>query len=212
MDKDVIPYVVEDMAPADVPEVTALEQIAFSLPWSARAFEYEVRSNPMAHFLVLRPRQPHATAQEARGLFAGFRGNTKRSACGLVGYGGLWLVVDEAHICTLAVHPNWRGRGLGELLLVGLLERAMALSAAVATLEVRVSNFVAQRLYGKYGFVQVGLRKQYYADNHEDALIMTTNLLSSPAYQGPFQTLKASLMQRLAKEGNQAEERIATRA
>jgi ribosomal-protein-alanine N-acetyltransferase len=186
-----IPYVVENMAFADVPAVVALENIAFSLPWSIHAFEYEVRNNPMAHFLVVRRRAPVANGDTPPE-------EASRSLHPILGYGGLWLIVDEGHVCTLAVHPDWRGHGLGALLLSGLIEHCMTLGAAVATLEVRRSNLVAQSLYEKYGFAKVGLRKAYYADNHEDALIMTTDLLSSPAYQERLRALQVELLRRLA--------------
>jgi ribosomal-protein-alanine N-acetyltransferase len=185
------------MTLADVPAVAALEQVAFTLPWSAHAFEYEVRNNPMAHFFVLRPREFNASVVGADGQMAAGRLGMQLSRP-VLGYGGLWLIVDEGHICTLAVHPAWRGRGLGELLLVGLLECAIALNATVATLEVRASNVVAQNLYRKYGFVRVGLRKGYYADNNEDAVIMTTDLITSTVYRRRLHTLKAALLQRLA--------------
>lgn len=200
LENHTIPYVLQDMTAADVPEVAALEQVSFSLPWSDRAFDHEVRHNPMAHFLVLRARGAKLNRWPARNAPWWVRRTGSDALDKLVGYGGLWLIVDEGHICTLAVHPDWRGRGLGETLLVGLIERATALGAAVATLEVRLSNGVAQSLYDKYGFARVGLRKGYYADTHEDALIMTTGMLSSVAYQGRFRVLKGALMQKLAAQ------------
>jgi ribosomal-protein-alanine N-acetyltransferase len=189
MERPPIPYVVEDMSIADVKEVTALEKLVFPLPWSALAFEYELRHNPMAYFAVVRPRMPHHDGEESPRV---------------LGYAGFWLIVDEAHICTLGVHPDWRGRGLGELLLAHLIERAAEREAAVATLEVRASNLVAQNMYRKYGFVPTGLRKRYYSDNNEDALIMTTDVISSVSYQQRFQTLKASLWHRLAQGQQEA--------
>lgn len=192
-----IHYFLRDMTAADVPEVAALEQVCFSLPWSARAFDHEVRHNPMAHFLVLRARGAGQQREPAPRAPSGARCTASTAAGVLIGYGGLWLILDEGHICTLAVHPDWRGRGLGEMLLAGLIERATALGAAVATLEVRLSNQVAQSLYEKYAFARVGVRKGYYSDTHEDAVIMTTGILSSPAYQQRSQALKAALTQRL---------------
>jgi ribosomal-protein-alanine N-acetyltransferase len=107
------------------------------------------------------------------------------------------MIVDEAHISTLAVHPKWRGRGLGELLLVALMEAAMLRGAAVATLEVRVSNEVAQGLYRKHAFVQVGRRKGYYTDNREDALIMTTPRLDEARFTARYAARKERLRERL---------------
>ena len=91
----------------------------------------------------------------------------------MVGYAGFWLIVDEAHIGTIAVHPLWRQRGLGEKLLVTLLRQARELGAVLATLEVRPGNQAAQRLYRRHGFAEVGQRKRYYQDNGEDALLLT---------------------------------------
>jgi len=195
-----IPYVVDKMTLADVPAVAALEQVVFSLPWSVHAFEYELQYNPMAHFLVVRPREPGAIQEKAVSLPRRILRRPRQELAFhvVLGYGGFWLVLDEAHICTLAVHPDWRGRGLGEFLLAHLIDRAMQLNAMVMTLEVRASNLVAQNLYRKYGFVSTGLRKEYYSDNHEDALIMTTDLISLAAFQERFQALKASLWQKLA--------------
>ncbi len=116
----------------------------------------------------------------------------------ILGYSGFWLMVGEAHISTIAVQPNWRRRGIGELLLVAMLDRAMELEAEMATLEVRVSNVTAQNLYRKYGFRQVGLRRRYYRDSGEDALIMSTERLTSAAFQSHFQQLKRALREKLA--------------
>ncbi len=194
------PYSLQDMTAVDVPEVALLEQVCFSLPWSARAFDHEVRHNPMAHFLVLRARSAGQEREPTCRAALGAKRTASATPGVLVGYGGLWLIVDEGHICTLAVRPDWRGRGLGEMLLAGLIERATALGAAVATLEVRLSNQVAQSLYEKYGFARVGVRKGYYSDTHEDAIIMTTGILPSAAYQQRFQALKAALTQRLTSQ------------
>jgi ribosomal-protein-alanine N-acetyltransferase len=202
MDNHQIPYIVERMTLADVPEVGALERQVFTLPWSNHAFEYELRYNPMAYFVVLRRHEPRASGGEKHSLPAGILGRlvSKPARQPARGYGGFWFIVDEAHICTLAVHPEWRGQGLGELLLVHIIDHATVLNAAVATLEVRTSNLVAQRLYHKYGFDVVGLRKGYYSDNHEDALIMTTAPLVSASYRTRFQALRSCLQERLSAQ------------
>jgi ribosomal-protein-alanine N-acetyltransferase len=195
-----IPYTVETMRVADASAVAALERLVFPVPWPARAFEYELRHNPMSYFVVVRPRrsgpsQNHSSQQPAdNGLPEG----TPHPS--ILGYGGFWFIVDEAHICTLAVHPDWRGRGLGELLLVRLIDRATQIGAAVVTLEVRASNSTAQTMYRKYGLVQTGLRKGYYSDNREDAIIMTTDLISSAGFQRRLQELKASLWAKLSSQ------------
>ena len=146
------------MGAGDVAQVTALDAAAFTLPWPRQAFEAQLKANPAAHFFVLRPlAEPHA----------------------LWGSAGYWLVVGEAHIATLAVDPQQRNRGLGKLLLQAMLTDAHAHGGCSATLEVRESNMVAQHLYARFGFVLVGRRKNYYADNHEDALLMTASSLGS---------------------------------
>ena len=108
-------------------------------------------------------------------------------------------MVGEAHISTIAMQPNWRRRGIGELLLAAMLDRATELEADMATLEVRVSNVTAQNLYHKYGFRQVGLRPRYYRDSNEDALIMSTERLTSANFQSHFQQLKRALWGRLTR-------------
>jgi ribosomal-protein-alanine N-acetyltransferase len=111
----------------------------------------------------------------------------------IVGYGGMWLMVDEAHITTFAVHPAWRRQRIGERLLLAFLDLAVARQAHEATLEVRLSNLPARRLYEKYGFRPVGLRPRYYSDDNEDALIMTTEPLAEPRMRERLQRLRAEL-------------------
>src|SRR5207248_2751137 len=100
----------------------------------------------------------------------------------IIGYAGMWIMVDEAHITTIAIRTAWRGRGLGELLLAALIEEASQLRAQRVTLEVRVTNETAQKLYRKYGFRQQGVRPRYYSDNSEDAYIMTTDDVQNSLY------------------------------
>ena len=99
----------------------------------------------------------------------------------VIGYGGLWLMVDEAHVTSIAVHPDFRGKGLGELLMLALMEVSIRLDARFVTLEVRVSNAVARALYEKLGFRQAGIRPRYYTDNNEDAVVMWSEELRQPA-------------------------------
>jgi ribosomal-protein-alanine acetyltransferase len=108
----------------------------------------------------------------------------------LAGMAGIWMMVDEAHIVTIAVRKNRQNLGLGEWLLINIIELAGQLRAKYVTLEVRVSNKTAQALYEKYGFTIAGTRRKYYTDNGEDALIMTTCELDSPAYRSTLQDLK----------------------
>jgi len=195
MDYTDLPYIVEPMRLADIKEVMEIERVSFPTPWSARAYRHELTENDLSHYFVVRQRR---TQESAPGLLS----RVRRSLGGgarppILGYGGFWMMAGEAHISTIAVQPSWRRRGLGELLLAAMLDRAIELGAEIATLEVRVSNIVAQNLYRKYGFEQVGLRRRYYSDRGEDALIMTTERLTSVAFQGRFQRLKQALCEKL---------------
>ncbi|HEY8395030.1 MAG TPA: ribosomal protein S18-alanine N-acetyltransferase [Thermaerobacter sp.] len=149
------------MTPGDVPLVLAIERRSFPTPWSERAFVSELRDNLYADYIVAR-----------------FEGR-------LVGYAGMWCILDEAHVTTIAVDPDFRGRGIGDRLLTALEERALRQGCRRMTLEVRVSNHVAQRLYKRHGFRACGLRPGYYTDNGEDAIVMWRDRLDPP---GPVVT------------------------
>jgi ribosomal-protein-alanine N-acetyltransferase len=204
----------------DVAEVMAIERESFSHPWPGSAYRRELQENRMAHYLVLRcsPEASQPVAQGAaeavarRGLPATLLRLTGRllgndvptppSHITLAGYAGLWLMVDEAHITTIAVRPQFRRRGFGELLLVSLAEVAIDIGARWLTLEVRVSNEIAQKLYRKYGFHPAGVRQKYYSDNQEDALIMWTEELKSDAFQKIYHEQKEILLARLRANGD----------
>lgn len=117
----------------------------------------------------------------------------------VLGFVGVWMAVEEAHLVTIAVHPQYRGRGLGELLLIGALDLAAGLRASTVFLEVRLSNDVAKRLYDKYGFVLSRIRKAYYSDNGEDALEMAVDGINKPQYQARLDRLKKQLAERMAE-------------
>ena len=201
-------YRVERMTPQDVPTVMEIEMEAFSAPWSARAYDYELHYNEMAHYYVVQPNEelmvPVAVERQSlwKRILTRERATTELTllAKPIVGYGGFWMMVDEAHISTLATHIDWRQRGIGELLLVALIDGAVQVGARWVTLEVRVSNIRAQALYRKYGFDVTGMRKHYYSDNNEDALIMTTPLCTSIDYQQRVQELKSDVWKRLARQ------------
>ena len=170
------------MTLADIPDVHAIERASFPVPWPDYAFRQELVANRMARYLVVR------AGSEA------------------VAYAGVWLMVDEAHITTFAVLPEWRRQGIGERLLLAVLALAAELRAEVATLEVRLSNLPARRLYEKFGFRPVGLRPRYYSDNNEDALIMTSDPLDSPAMQDRLARLRAELDAAPAPNGPDGED------
>jgi len=165
----VAPVEIADMTLSDVDAVQAVEQASFPVPWPANAFRHELTQNRNARYVVA------------------------RSGERIVGYGGLWLMVDEAHITTFAVHPDNRRQRIGERLLQRLFEVAAAMSAEWLTLEVRASNLGAQRLYEKYGFRRAGVRRRYYSDNNEDALIMWTERLGDRAVRERLATLRKEL-------------------
>ena len=160
---------VEPMTLDDLAAVARIERASFSVPWPDDAYRSELRTNRLASYLVVR------ISDE------------------IVAYGGIWLMVDEAHITTFAVHPAWRRQGIGERLLLALLDVAIDRRAREATLEVRLSNLAARRLYEKYGFRPAGLRPRYYSDDGEDALIMTTEPLDGPAMRGRLARLREAL-------------------
>ena len=122
-----------------------------------------------------------------------------RSSYPIVGYAGLWLMVDEGHVTTIGVHPDHRGRGVGELLFLGLVDAAENMRAFRMTLEVRVSNYSAQALYRKYGFENAGVRKRYYSDNGEDAYIMWSEPVNSPQFKSRVVKLRAELVDRMRR-------------
>ena len=194
---DRLPYLVEPMTLADIDQVMQIEQVAFSAPWSARAYRYEITENDHSTMLVVRPAGAGLRARPQEPWMHLARHLRLVRPGPVLGYAGFWLLVDEAHICTIAVHLDWQGRGLGELLLIALLDRSMELGASVATLEVRVSNQVAQDLYHKYGFEIVSRRKRYYTNNNEDAYIMTTLPFATPEFQMNLSHRRARLYARL---------------
>lgn len=129
-------------------QVLEIEERSFPSPWSYNAFAYEILQNRLASYIV-------ALAGEK-----------------VVGYAGMWVILDEAHVTNVAVHPAWRRMGLGRALMQELMRRAGLCGATRLTLEVRPSNTAARRLYAALGFEEVGVRKKYYVDSNEDAIIM----------------------------------------
>jgi len=164
-----VKVLIEPMRLEDLEAVHRIELASFSSPWPPNAYRSELETNRLASYLVAR-----------------IDGE-------IVAYGGMWLMVDEAHITTFAVHPAWRRQRIGERLLLAFLDVASARQAREATLEVRLSNISARRLYEKYGFRPVGLRPRYYSDDGEDALIMTTEPIRESPYRDRIDRLRAAL-------------------
>ena len=197
----------------DIPQVIEIEKEAFSPGWIGTPFRRELNSR-YCRFLVAY----HAPAPEDQpaslslaepgpadasmwtkmltGVRTALRRGSDTDPDDLAGYVGIWLQGDQAHITEIAVREELRGRGIGELLIIGTLRVAYEQGLDEVTLEARVSNFVAQRLYDKYGFNEVGIRKNYYADNREDAVIMTTDPINTGAYRQKFAELQERFLER----------------
>ena len=185
-------YVVEPMTLEDIEQVMAIEQVAFTAPWSARAYRYEITENDHSTMLVIRAGPGRWGKLALIGSLVGMGPATR-----VLGYAGCWHLVDEIHVSTIAIHPEWRGQGLAELLLHSLLVRGAHLDARRATLEVRVSNAAARGLYLKYGFEVVSLQKRYYVDNNEDAYIMATPPFEDARFQQNLRRRRMELRRRL---------------
>jgi ribosomal-protein-alanine N-acetyltransferase len=145
-------FVFRSMTEEDIDQILEIEHASFTLPWSRDAFYNEVHHNKFAVYIVI----------EVEGK--------------IIGYCGAWIVIDEAHITNVAILPEYRGRKLGEALMEKIISVARSMGARSMTLEVRVTNNIAQSLYRKLGFQNGGIRKNYYSDNQEDALVMWVNL------------------------------------
>ena len=163
------PIVIDEMKLDDIDAVQEVERASFPVPWPANAFRHELTQNKNAHYII---------AKEGDHV---------------VGYAGLWLSLDEAHVTTFAVLPDYRRRKIGERMLLSLFDRAEKLGAEWLTLEVRASNLPAQRLYEKYGFRPAGIRRRYYSDNNEDAIIMWTDRLRDRGVRDRIAKLRQSL-------------------
>ena len=214
-------FIIEQMRAEHIPAITTIDRAVYPIPWPAHSYRSELH-NRSAYYVVAcrvdaeahveRPAEVVAGAPpgQAPGLLSRLsrllRPGTMLTPSEevelqrVVGYAGLWLMVNEAHITTIAVAPEYQGRGLGEFLLLALIDRALEINALCLTLEVRVSNHVAQTLYRKYTFRETGLRKRYYSDNGEDAHIMTTEDLDTPHFQEVLARNRRALGERLAQD------------
>ncbi len=164
-------FSIRPMAASDIAAVTRIERASFSTVWPSDAFYNELSTNKLAHYFV--------------GLFDDR----------IIAYGGVWVIVEDSHVTTLAVDPQYRGRRYGEVLLLRLIDEAIERGAGWMTLEVRESNAVAQQLYRKYGFTTVTMRAGYYSDDNESALIMWAGSLRSELYRNRLRVLRARVEQ-----------------
>ncbi|OGO17226.1 MAG: ribosomal-protein-alanine N-acetyltransferase, partial [Chloroflexi bacterium RBG_16_50_11] len=180
-------YTIRPMTREDLGQVNKIDIEAFPAQWPPANYRQELQ-NKLAHYIIavddsktveappVKPRHGLAGLVSRLVPWAKRSGNGRapKSQSLIVGFSGIWIMVDEAHITNIAVRRQYQGKGIGELLLIATIDLARELKASVMTLEVRQSNTIAQNLYGKYGFKQVGVRRAYYLDNREDAIIMST--------------------------------------
>ncbi|MBV8364192.1 MAG: ribosomal protein S18-alanine N-acetyltransferase [Candidatus Eremiobacteraeota bacterium] len=160
---------ISEMVLEDIPDVMRIETLCFPTTWPQNAFYNEVEENKLAHY------------------FVGRLGNR------IVAYGGIWVILEDSHVTTIAVHPEFRSRKYGEQLFLRLLDEAIERGASWITLEVRESNAVAQNLYRKYGFTVVSSRHAYYSDNRENALVMWAGNVKGPLYRNRLRALRATV-------------------
>jgi len=196
------------MRSEDIAQVTEIDQEAFPTMWPPLNYRSEL-NNRLAHYIVAfdeekRIEEPDIEAAPEKrrfGLASWVRrlfnhdrlsGNepTPSAREYVIGFAGFWIMADEAHITNIAARKIHQRQGIGELLLIALMDLAMKLNARAITLEVRASNIAAQSLYSKYGFIQVGLRRGYYTDDREDGVLMSIEDITSPAFQACFQQLR----------------------
>ena len=202
---------------ADIPQVMEVERESFPSMWPPTAYKRELQQNRLAHYIVVvehRPTQGPPAAEEPQprqgGPVGRLLGELRQILGGddgrlpppeereelVLGFVGVWLLPDEAHIVTIAVRDSHRRQGIGEFLLIAAVELAQRAGQPLLTLECRVSNEPALALYEKYGFQQLGLRPRYYSDNHEDAVILTTSSVLSQKYRAALEQLKREHRQR----------------
>lgn len=221
-----LPYSIEPMRLSDVSEVEVIERQSFSSPWSRRSYEYDLTQNALARYIVVRERPEGGGGEGAEAItpavpswIGRLRAALRSLAYSLgivpspapagdpeaesgpqppiLGFAGLWLAVEEAHLVTIAVRPELRRRGLGELLLVSILDLACSMHVSTMLLEVRGSNAAARQLYEKYGFTVSRIRKGYYSDNGEDGVEMAAEGINKAPFQARLQRLKRLLVSRL---------------
>jgi len=205
-----LPCHVRLMHQEDIDQVAGIDREAFLTMWPPVNYQHELQ-NPLAHYIVACHEKRAVAVSEAeitpqKGLsrlkskvrrwfsYGRFFSNEMPPSDRqyIVGFAGFWVMADEAHIINLAVRKTHRHRGIGELLLIATIDLAAQLNARIITLEVRASNTAAVNLYGKYGFIQVELRRAYYVDNKEDAILMSTENITSASFQAHLQQLKQS--------------------
>ncbi len=210
----------------DVPQVTEIDREAFPTQWPPVSYKREL-NNRLARYLIAYDEelaaaeggecQPEGGAECAASApvswFQRLRSWLKHvfsnnaspppTSQHIVGIAGFWILFDEAHLSTIAVRQSHRRQGIGEMLLISYMEMAPKLGAQIMSLEVRVSSLGPQALYEKYGFRKIRTRRGYYTDDGEDALVMQTERIISPAFQAEFQRLKQAHAEKWAATSSQ---------
>ena len=207
-----MPLKVRFMRRQDIPQVTEIDHDAFPTEWPPTNLPRELE-NKLAYYIIAYENKdsnpetaPEPAGKETKpGLINRIRRIFSRSQTlvedppeeiSILGYAGMWIMADEAHVTSIASHKEHRHQGIGEVLLINLIELATTKRARIVTLEARVSNLVAQNLYYKFGFDKLGVRKAYYLDNREDAVIMSTEYIGSPSFKEKFSNVKQAHRQK----------------
>ena len=194
----------------DIAQVTEIDREAFPSMWPPVNYHDELR-NRLAYYIIAcdeaktveEPKIEAIPGEYLQYLASIVRRLFNRNSSSknkllpsnkqyIAGFAGFWMMADETHIINIAVREQYRRQGIGELLLISMIDLATELRAEFITLEVRASNVTAQRLYAKYGFTQVGVRRGYYTDNKEDGILMSTEKIASTPFQERLQQLKQS--------------------
>jgi ribosomal-protein-alanine N-acetyltransferase len=204
-------YLVRPMRLADIPQVLEIERESFPTMWPPTAFRRELQQNHLASYIVIVENNPHVPSltiyggDRPPGPIGRIFGEIKQilgadeevalppideRAELVVGFIGVWMMPDDAHIVTIATRESHRRRGIAEKLLISAIDVSRARRQPMLTLEVRVSNEPAISLYEKYGFIEVGRRVRYYSDNHEDAYILTVDSVLTRGFAERFEQLR----------------------
>lgn len=199
-------FFIDHMQVDDLPEVHRIDAQSFPYQWSTATYMNELSAPQHSRYVVVRvsPHLPGSTSSRPPSVLQRFISRWRTPSAPaptprlpIAGHAGIWLSLDDGHVTTIAVHPDYRRQGVGELLMLGLIDQAYELKAQQLTLEVRVSNIAAQHLYVKFGFRHQGERKRYYTDNGEDASIMWTDDIHSAAFRERVRELRQQLYHRL---------------
>ena len=214
-----MPLIVRLMHRQDISQVTEIDHDAFPTEWPPTNFPRELE-NKLAYYIVVydtKDTSPQSDPKpDGREIQPGFLDRVRKifsrtqipkeeslEEVSILGYAGMWIMADEAHVTSIASHKEHRHQGIGETLLISLIELAIVKHARIVTLEARVSNQVAQNLYYKFNFDKLGVRKAYYLDNKEDAVIMSTEYIGSPSFREKLSKVKQAYFQKFGTFTNQ---------